>query len=238
MISNYSEMMKWLASAFFVFLMIAASRSLRLRPLARLFSQKSVGAELATQLKQELEFEQQEPKDDTFITQFKKQGVWQINSQEGSKDVVFKRNFGAEKISVFVSTDALVEETVDEDYEAEEQEEAEPIGVTILIEKGDKGALEIAATADSDAFFIDQVNHFDSCALAADQTSQADWQRRGTYGGPEFNVLDPAIVETFHKYLEERGFNSEFANFIPQYLEQKEESEYKRWLKKVEKFVV
>ena len=106
-----------------------------------------------------------------------------------------------------------------------------------MIEKPGQGSLEIQASSEADAFFIDTVNHFKSSSLAADQTAQGDWDRRGLYGGPVFNELDSSVVEQFHKYLEERGFDAKLAAFVPKYLEYKESKEYRRWLDNVSQFV-
>lgn len=117
-----------------------------------------------------------------------------------------------------------------------EEEEASPVPVTVLIEK-DIGALEIQAQIDGESFFIDNVSHFESKTLAADESIEGDWKRRGLYSGPVFEVLDPAVVEGFHKYLEERGFDTALASFVPAYLENKEQLEYQNWLKKVSSFI-
>jgi complement component 1 Q subcomponent-binding protein, mitochondrial len=105
----------------------------------------------------------------------------QIHDTPGSKEVTLKRTFGAEKISVIVSTDALDAGELPE--EGEEEDAETPIACTIIIEK-DAGALEISAQAESEAFFIDNVAHCDSSALASDTSVEADWKRRGLFAGP------------------------------------------------------
>jgi complement component 1 Q subcomponent-binding protein, mitochondrial len=121
--------------------------------------------------------------------------------------------------------------------EGQEDEESTPIQVAILIEKGQGPVLEIDASAQGDAFYIDNVALVESSQLANDQTAQGDWVRRGNYGGPVFNDLDEGLVESFHNYIEARGFNQELAQFVADYAVHKEQKEYTAWLEKVGKFV-
>lgn len=111
----------------------------------------------------------------------------------------------------------------------------------MLVEKKsgseDHGALDISVTAQDGAFFIESVAFSPSSSLVSDQTAEGDWQRRGRFGGPVFGDLDDSLQELFHNYLEERGLDEQLANFIPQYVEHKEQQEYMRWLKSVAKFV-
>lgn len=118
-----------------------------------------------------------------------------------------------------------------------QDEQDTPIQVAIIIEKGQGPALEIDASAQGDAFYIDNVALVESSQLANDQTAQGDWIRRGNYGGPIFNDLDEGLVESFHKYIETRGFNQELAEFVSDYAVHKEQKEYTSWLEKVEKFI-
>lgn len=73
--------------------------------------------------------------------------------------------------------------------------------------------------------------------LADEQSAEADWQRRGLYIGPQFAELDEGLQNLFEKYLEERGVNSALANFLPDYVEYKEQKEYTQWLQNMKNFV-
>jgi complement component 1 Q subcomponent-binding protein, mitochondrial len=115
------------------------------------------------------------------------------------------------------------------------------VNLTILIEKKmaeeDYGALEISATLQDQTFFIDSVAFNPSSELMMDQSAEGDWQRRGRYGGPVFQELDEGLQEHFHEFLKERGFDKTLAEFIPAYLEYKEQCEYTDWLKKLGRWV-
>jgi complement component 1 Q subcomponent-binding protein len=49
--------------------------------------------------------------------------------------------------------------------------------------------------------------------------------------------LDEGVQTLFERYLEERGVNTALANFLPDYVEYKEQKEYLQWLQNVKSFV-
>ncbi|KAJ3045246.1 Mitochondrial acidic protein mam33 [Rhizophlyctis rosea] len=197
--------------------------------------------DLLKKLKEERQYEvENTEKDPEFLKEFSSGGVWKIEDKAGEKEVALKRTFGNESITVLFSTDALTESDPLEQEEDEEDERSVPIPVSIIIEKkgnSDVGALEIAATAQDESFFIESVSFSNTASLLNDQTAEGDWTRRGKYGGPVFHDLDEGLQDTFHEYLRERGFDEQLAEFLPQYVELKEQKEYTAWLGNVEKFV-
>jgi len=50
--------------------------------------------------------------------------------------------------------------------------------------------------------------------LANDETAEGDWKRRGVYTGPVFNDLEEGVVDAWHKYIEERGFDAQLSEFV------------------------
>lgn len=52
-----------------------------------------------------------------------------------------------------------------------------------------------------------------------------------------FEDLDDALQGDFNEYLKERGFDEELADFITEYVQFKEQKEYKNWLESVASFV-
>lgn len=50
------------------------------------------------------------------------------------------------------------------------------------------------------------------------------------YYGPPVNNLDAELQLLLERYLEDRGINTELANFLPDYVEYKEQKEYVSWL--------
>ncbi|ORY41055.1 mitochondrial glyco protein [Rhizoclosmatium globosum] len=197
--------------------------------------------DLAHKLESELKFEKENAETGvpSFIQAFNNRGVFKIEDKVGEKEVTLVRNFGNEKISVIFSTDAIADKAEFDDTESD-QDEQFAVNVTIVIEKKaatDNGALEILATVQDNAFFVDSVRFNPSSTIMTAQNAEADWQRNGSYGGPVFQDLDEGLQDQFHDFLRERGFDEALAEFVPQYIDFKEQNEYTEWLKRVGEWV-
>ncbi|KAJ3201679.1 Mitochondrial acidic protein mam33 [Entophlyctis luteolus] len=206
--------------------------------------QGGIDRDLANQLEQELSFEKENVSAGipSFISDFTNQGVFKIEDKVGDKEVTLVRNFGNEKISAIFSTDAVADKSeFDETENDSENEQIFSVNATIVIEKRagstDNGALELNTTIQDGAFYIDSVRFNRSSSLMVDQSAEADWQRSGRYGGPVFQDLDENLQNLFHDFLKERGFDENLAEFIPQYIDYKEQNEYMEWLKNVATWV-
>lgn len=97
--------------------------------------------------------------------------------------------------------------------------------------------MELSVTMDGESFFIENVSYGKDVAVMMGTTAEADWARRGAYGGPVFQDLDEELQNKFHEFLEERGFTSDLANFIRPYVEFKEQKEYMGWLDSAASFI-
>lgn len=53
----------------------------------------------------------------------------------------------------------------------------------------------------------------------------------------KYAELDDKLHEAFSGYLEERGINADLGDYLLQLADNKEQTEYVRWLKQVHKFV-
>ncbi|KAH8693944.1 regulatory protein SUAPRGA1 [Talaromyces proteolyticus] len=123
------------------------------------------------------------------------------------------------------------------DREFDDVEPGFPARVNISIEKPGSGALLIQTTAQDGIFEIHEVSHFAKADLAEAQTAEKDWLRQSLYSGPVYGNLDEDLQTLFDRYLDERGFDAELANIIPEYITVKEQKEYTRWLESVRKFI-
>lgn len=202
--------------------------------------------ELVHSLEKELKYEQEalgesQEESTQLLAEFKKRGTFELIDTPGEKEVKLVRQFGNEKITVLFSTDALAdaEEMMDEDgaENTEEQIASYPVNLTVLIQKPDIGTMELSVVMEGDSFFIENSAFGKDSKLMTEESAEADWNRRGLYGGPVFAELDETLQDRFHQFLEERGFDSALADFIPNYIEHKEQKEYMRWLDSVAKFV-
>lgn len=209
-------------------------RSFSVSPISR----ASVDKEIIENIKAELEFEEKEGEtgDVKFFKEFQQTNKWDVKDLDGEKEITLTRNFENEKITVIVSTDSIVEHFAS----AEDDESPLTIAATILVEKpetSDAGSLEISAAVEEGSFFVEHVSFTSSPKLLHDQTAEGEWQRRGFFGGPSFANLEESVQRDFHDFLADRGINEDFADFLQQYLEFKEQKEYKIWLKNVSKFL-
>ncbi|KAF2399837.1 mitochondrial glyco protein [Trichodelitschia bisporula] len=101
---------------------------------------------------------------------------------------------------------------------------------------GKKGATLIEAVAQDGQIIIDNVYFFPEADHAEPQTSDQNWKRRGVYAGPPFGNLDEELQVLLERYLEERGINTQMALFVPDYIDNKEQKEYLRWLNNLKTF--
>lgn len=212
-------------------------------------------AELAASLQQEISYERDAAEaaggkdfEPEWLTQFKSEGVWHIDDKNGSDEIALTREFGNENIRVLFSigeidttdpTNELEQEDTDQVTAAAEDEfeGSFPVRCAINVTKANKGSLHIDAQAQDGQFMIENITFYKDDVLATELTSDADWQRRGLYMGPQFETLDENVQAQFESYLAERGIATGLALFIPNYAEFKEQREYCSWLENVKKFV-
>ncbi|KAI8896527.1 mitochondrial glycoprotein [Globomyces pollinis-pini] len=193
---------------------------------------KDLLAKLSNEINHELENPIENP---DWLQLFKSQNNWSIVDKPLHKEIQLKRTFNNESISVLFSTDSLAD-NFENEFDEQDEPEQSPIAVSIIVQK-ENAALEITANAQDSTFFIDNVAFLKDPALALDDSANGDWTRRGYFTGPVFAELDEALIEVFHKYIEERGLNADLADFISNYVVYKEQAEYVLWLKNVSDFV-
>ncbi|XP_022144809.1 uncharacterized protein At2g39795, mitochondrial [Momordica charantia] len=101
------------------------------------------------------------------------------------------------------------------------------ITVIVNITKGDSSdVLEIMCSAWPDSLEIDRF-----------------FLRRGEkmpaqpYAGPEFKELDDDLQNSLYEYLEARGVDDELAVFLHKYMNNKDKTEFIRWMETVKSFI-
>ncbi|CAI9786808.1 unnamed protein product [Fraxinus pennsylvanica] len=57
------------------------------------------------------------------------------------------------------------------------------------------------------------------------------------YMGPGFKELDDELQDSLYDFLEARGINDELAEYLHQYMKNKDKTEYIRWMETVKSFV-
>lgn len=122
-------------------------------------------------------------------------------------------------------------ELVDEEGpESDQTDPAYPVRVNVTIKKPNQGAVQLECVAADGYIDIENVYHFSQPDLADARTAEKDFTRQGVYAGPPFSNLDEDLQVMFDRYIQDRGINEALAQFIPEYIDFKEQREYVQWL--------
>ncbi|KAI1108031.1 mitochondrial glycoprotein [Nemania sp. NC0429] len=229
-------------------------------------SQKSeVDKELLAKLESELQFEndmKETAELPSSVKDFLENTAYEIKDETGKEDVYLHRKFGDETITVSFSIsdlanyepdmynddNALTDEELDTpegkelaESEAEEGfEDAQspvPCRLNIVVEKPNKGALNIEALAQDGSIIVENFYYYKDATLAHSSSPEAVHSAEDVYPGPPFGSLDEDLQLILERYLEERGITQAMAVFVPDYIDVKEQREYQNWLKNVKDFV-
>jgi complement component 1 Q subcomponent-binding protein len=215
---------------------------------ARAMGEGASDVSVSQKLSEELKYENEAASSDAapeFLKDFNAKGVWTITDTAGQDEVTLTRKFGNENLRLMFSIadlqaeeDFANEEESGESEEGSEPENTSAIRASLSITKTNgSGALNIDTVCQEGRFIVDNIAYYKDGNIGTELTAEADWKRRGLYLGPVFDTLDVGLQEEFEKYLGERGIDESLANFIPEYAEHKEQTEYVNWLKNVKTFV-
>lgn len=106
---------------------------------------------------------------------------------------------------------------------------AYPLHLTITITKPNSQALEVRAVT-TENVEIETITFFAKDSLVEAQTPKDAQEARSVYAGPPIGNLDPDLQAMLERYLEERGIDAQLAQFLPTYVDYKEQREYVKWL--------
>lgn len=234
----------------------------------RAAAQNEVDEELSAKLQTEIQFET-EAKDiemqPSSIKDFLDGGLFEVEDIAGQQDVILRRTYGSEKITItfsigdlanydpemFDEDAALADEELDgerspaqDGRSAEEADDldrandaAVPCQLSIVIEKPNGGALSIDATAQDGNLLVNNMYYYADAALAHGKTADQLHAADAAYPGPPFGSLDEDLQVLIERYLEERGITQALAVFVPDYMDAKEQREYLAWLNSVKGFI-
>ncbi|KAI1305029.1 mitochondrial glycoprotein [Xylaria venustula] len=223
--------------------------------------------EIVEKLESELQFESGLEAADQLpssIKDFIDNSPYELKDEPGKQDVYLVRKIGNETITVSFSISDLTNyepDVYDEDSaltdeeletpegkrlaetEAEEGLDDEPTDnvvpcrLNIVVEKPNKGALNIEAVAQDGSILVENFYYYKDPSMAHSSTPEAVHGAEDVYPGPPFGSLDEDLQLLMERYLEERGISQAMALFIPDYMNVKEQQEYQTWLKNVKDFV-
>ncbi|TGJ85484.1 hypothetical protein E0Z10_g3239 [Xylaria hypoxylon] len=222
-------------------------------------------AKLESELQFESEMKQSEQLP-ASIKDFLDNSPYELKDEPGQEDVYLVRKMGNETITVSFSIsdlanyepdmynedNALTDEELDtpegkrlaetEAEEALEDEEAEPEApvpcrLNIVVEKPNKGALNIEAIAQDGAILVENFYYYKDAKMAHSSSPEAVHGAEDVYPGPPFGTLDEDLQFVIERFLSERGISQAMAIFVPDYMDVKEQREYQTWLKNIKEFV-
>ncbi|GAB2299729.1 hypothetical protein Dimus_033783 [Dionaea muscipula] len=176
-----------------------------------------------------------ESEDPEQAVEIPKDFPFKIDDRPMQQTIILTRQYNGETITVEVSMPDVVpsiENEVEDDNEEDDNEEETisdfSIPLNVSVSKTNGPSLEFSCTAFSDEIAIDDLS-LKYPEVEDDQVA---------YEGPDFGDLDENLQKTFHKYLEVRGIKPSIANFLYEYMVQKDSKEYLRWLNGLKKFIV
>ncbi|KAK6085246.1 regulatory protein SUAPRGA1 [Seiridium cupressi] len=224
---------------------------------------EELSAKLESELQYENELKESEPTPSS-VKDFLENSPFELIDTPGKEDVVLKRKFGNETITVSFSISDLTnyesdlynedDALTDEQFEnpeaqraAEESEEgpegeesddaAPPCRLNIVVEKDGKGALNIEALAQDGQIMVENFYYYNDSKLAHSENAEVAHEAQDAFPGPPFGTLDEDLQILLERYLEERGVTQALAVFVPDYMDLKEQKEYQGWLKNVKAFI-
>ncbi|GAB2299726.1 hypothetical protein Dimus_033781 [Dionaea muscipula] len=170
----------------------------------------------------------QETEEPAQAPEFPGEFPFKIEDNPGQQTITLTREYDGEMITVEVSMPDLITSENDEDNDADDEGGGQStIPFLVSVAKKDGPTLEFGCSA-----FCDEIN-IDSLSLKSPDASEDQI----AYEGPDFSDLDENLQKGFHKYLEIRGIKPSTANFLHQYMIQKDSMEYLRWLEELKKFI-
>ncbi|KAK4203572.1 putative mitochondrial acidic protein MAM33 [Triangularia verruculosa] len=131
---------------------------------------------------------------------------------------------------------ADLEDAAEEDMD-EADTDAMPCRLNIVVEKPNKGALNVEAIAQDGTIVVENVYFYKDAKLAHSSNPDAVHAAQDAYPGPAFGSLDEDLQILLERYLEERGVTPALALFVPDYMDMKEQKEYLAWLENVKGFI-
>ncbi|KAL0911441.1 hypothetical protein M5K25_019582 [Dendrobium thyrsiflorum] len=208
------------------------SSFLSLARFSSLLSKKqSADAELLHIIKSEIKSAEEERRETEEVP---KGFPFEIQDEEGSNIVTLRREYLGEKIEAVVSMPRMEEPVNNEEAgngeanQAGDEKISQPaIPLTVNISKTKGLNLEFCCTAYADEIVID--------SLSVQKNDESDDVL--AYEGPDFNDLDENLQKAFHKFLEIRGISPATTNFLYEYMINKDDREYSRWLQNLKQFI-
>ncbi|PVU97342.1 hypothetical protein BB559_002077 [Furculomyces boomerangus] len=191
-----------------------------------------------------------------FIKSFVEKTGFRIISNPGESDIALEKDFGNEKIHVRFSINDIVNMNDDfnqvevfeegdgnqqptkiaDNHREEEKASDFHVNLILTITKPNSPTLHFDLVAEEGEIGVNQMMFFNNPKIALEQTSEADYTRRGSYIGPVFGQLSDDLKDGIDLFLEDRGIDTGLVMFMQDYIEFKEQGEYLHWLEQFSAF--
>lgn len=104
-----------------------------------------------------------------------------------------------------------------------------PINVTIEKDGADS-ALSFDIILNNGDIQISKIYHYVEKEQVNTKTTEQTYSQRTMYTGPPYGNLDEDLQRLVEDYLRERGISTTLAQWVPEYIDFKEQKEYMQWL--------
>ncbi|KAL3521138.1 hypothetical protein ACH5RR_019287 [Cinchona calisaya] len=155
---------------------------------------------------------------------------FKLQDNPGLYNATLTREYQGETIVVEVPIPFFGEYADNDDDDGDEKgaQTQSELPLEVIVSKSCGPCLRFGCTAFPDDIVIDSLSFRDP-DISEDQIG---------YAGPGFSEFSEKLQKAFHKYLEISGVNPSTTIFLLEYMINKDDREYVKWLKNLKKFVV
>mmetsp|Transcript_16396 Transcript_16396/g.51539 ORF Transcript_16396/g.51539 Transcript_16396/m.51539 type:complete len:252 (+) Transcript_16396:1765-2520(+) len=161
---------------------------------------------------------------------------WSITKDaDGDSEVELTSTYGSETVIVKV----LASRPVDEEEDFEEDEESSEDGDDLEEPEGPIFEFSVEIKKDGKVLTVMCQDVYGNLRIDSADLSPEDGYPKDflAYEGPNFEALDPELLEGMVHYLQERGIDAELRAYLGAVSEDKEQRLYMRWLGELKEFL-
>jgi len=192
---------------------------------------------LQKELDEEVEHNSTEMPQDLKVLQEKISVNWTIVDEDTNGTVkLFSKNSTSPKVSIVFHC----QDTLESEYEEEEEQEGEeglepamPVRFTVTASKAGKTMVFACLSEQADA-------SIETVAITSNlEYAQTNGKvETELYQGPEFTELAVEVQDALNDYVtDDCGVNEDVSAFISMYADYKEQTEYVKWIKQVQRII-
>ncbi|KCV68605.1 hypothetical protein H696_04898 [Fonticula alba] len=167
-----------------------------------------------------------------------------IVTKPGSTNVMMTSKFNDEEVQIFFQvakqddpSEGMDDEEGGEQFNNQNVPHA-PFVANIIRRGGENpGVLAFELIADDGDIYIDGIYFGKDIDVMLSRELNDEYKRSLIYSGPNFNTLPEDLQRTWFEFLGERKIDAAMSDFIPQYIDYKENKDYIGWLNDISRFL-